>query len=397
VLFEASMRLRRIANKPSKGEPSAMSLTPVKTHLPLVDLKRQYAAIQPEIQAAIDRVLQNTDFIMGRDVAEFEAEFAAFCAVKHVIGVASGTAAIHLVLEALNIGPGDEVISVANTFIATVEPIIWLGAKPVFVDVHPDYATLDPEKLEAAITSHTRAIMPVDLYGQCAQMDKISEIAARHGIPVIEDAAQAQGTEYCGRRAGTWGTASCFSFYPGKNLGAYGDAGAVATTDGALAERLRRRRNHGRSSKYEHIEVGYAERLDTLQAAILRAKLSHLDNWNETRRRLAASYDEALKDIPDVQTPKVNPDGIPIYHLYVIQHPQRDRLAEHLQTQGIQTGVHYPLPLHLQPALRSLGYQRGDLPITEHLAGQILSLPIFPEMTADEVDMVAAAVRSFSG
>lgn len=370
-------------------------MSSVKTALPLVDLARQYESIKPEIQAAINRILENTDFIMGRDVSEFETEFAAFSRVEHAIGVASGTAAIHLVLYALGVGPGDEVITVPHTFIATIEPIFWLGARPVFVDVHPEYFTLDPAKLEAAITPRTKAIMPVHLYGQCAQMDAIREIATRYGIPVIEDAAQAQGACYKGQTAGTLGAAACFSFYPGKNLGAYGDAGAITTNDPDFAERVRRLRNHGRMSKYEHIEIGFAERIDTLQAAILRVKLEHLDAWNERRRQIAALYDRGLSEIPSIKMPSVNPDCMPIYHLYVIQHPHRDALAAHLKEQGIQTGVHYPVPLHLQPALRDIGYQPETFPITEFLASSILSLPIFPEMHDADVEMVVNSIQEF--
>ncbi len=370
---------------------------PADGPLPLVDLARQYETIRPEIQAAMDRVLYGTDFIMGRDVGEFEAEFAAFCRAQRAVGVASGTAAIHLALIALGVGPGDEVITVPNSFIATVEPVMWLGAKPVFVDVRPDTFTLDAERLEAAITPHTKAIMPVHLYGQCADMGAIRAAAELRHIPVIEDAAQAHGAEYCGQRAGTLGDIGCFSFYPGKNLGAYGDAGAVTTNNPTLAECMARLRNHGRSGKYEHVEVGYGERLDTLQAAILRVKLRRLDSWNEARRRLAAAYDEALRDIPGVVTPTVSAEGLPIYHLYVIQHPRRDALAAHLKAQGIATGVHYPLPLHLQPALRSLRHQPGDFPVTERLAETVLSLPIFPEMTDRDVKRVAWAIREFGG
>jgi dTDP-4-amino-4,6-dideoxygalactose transaminase len=372
-------------------------MTTMTTELPLVDLARQYKTIKPEIQAALNRTLENTDFIMGRDISDLETEFAAFSQVDHVIGVASGTAAIHLALYALGIGRGDEVITTPHTFIATVEPIFWLGAKPVFVDVHSEYATLDPAKLEAAITPRTKAIMPVHLYGQCAQMDEIREIAAHHGIPVVEDAAQAQGAIYKGRSAGTLGAVACFSFYPGKNLGAYGDAGAITTNDAGLAARLRQLRNHGRMSKYEHIEVGFGERLDTIQASILRVKLAHLDAWNESRRRLAAMYDTALGGIPDVKTPTINPDCQSIYHLYVIKHSQRDALAAHLKAHGIQTGVHYPVPLHLQPALKDMGFQKGDFPITEQLSEAILSLPIFPEMTGSEVEMVVDAIHEFTG
>jgi len=300
-----------------------------------------------------------------------------------------------LILHALGIGPGDEVITVPHTFIATASPIAARGARPVFVDVEPARFTLDPAKLEAAITPRTRAIMPVHLYGQCADMTPILEITASHRIPVIEDAAQAHGADYHGKRAGTMGVAAAFSFYPGKNLGAYGDAGAITTNDESLAERLKRLRNHGRRDKYEHLELGYGERLDTLQAAILAVKVKHLETWNAQRRRWAAMYDDALAGLPQLKTPEVCAGQSHIYHQYVIQHPRRDALMQLLKEQGIQTGIHYPIPLHLQPALKALGYQRGDFPVTEHLADTILSLPIFPEMTAAEVQRVAGIIRDF--
>ena len=363
--------------------------------LPLVDLQRQYDTIRPEIQQAIDKVLQRSDFILGQAVDDFEAAFASFCGVRHVIGVASGTAAIHMVLCALDIKTGDEVITVPHTFVATAEPIVYCGARPVFVDVHPEDFTLDPDKLEDAITPRTRAIIPVHLYGQCANMEPILETAWRHDIPVIEDAAQAQGATYHGSRAGSLALAGCFSFYPGKNLGAYGDAGAVTTNDAELAQRVHRLRNHGRVDKYEHLEVGYGERLDTLQAAILQVKLSKLLAWNELRRRWADCYREALSDIPDVQLPRALPQNGHVYHQFVIRTRRRDALAEHLKRHGIQTGIHYPIPLHLQPAFRDLGYTRGAFPVAERLADTVLSLPLFPEMTESEVLLVADTVRSF--
>jgi dTDP-4-amino-4,6-dideoxygalactose transaminase len=363
--------------------------------LPLVDLKRQYATIKPEIQQAMDAVLEQTDFIMGHAVSEFETQFAAFCGAKYAIGVASGTAAIQLVLHALGIGPGDEVITVGHTFIASAEPIISMGAKPVFVDVEPEYFTLDPAKLEAAITAHTKAIMPVHLYGQPADLAPIQEIAARHHIPIIEDAAQAHGAFYQGQKIGAISTATCFSFYPGKNLGAYGDAGAITTNDDQLAARVRRLRNHGRKDKYEHLEPGYGERIDTLQAAILQVKLPHLADWNERRRHWAAYYDEALANLPELKLPSVRTGCEHVYHLYVVRHPRRDMLMEHLKNAGIQTGVHYPIPLHLQPAFKNMGLKRGDFPVTEALADSVLSLPIFPEMTEAEASRVSEAIHQF--
>ncbi|MBN1309940.1 MAG: DegT/DnrJ/EryC1/StrS family aminotransferase [Anaerolineae bacterium] len=368
-----------------------MSTSPDK--LPLVDLHRQYETIRPEIQAAVNSVLERTDFIMGKAVSEFEAAFAAFCGAKHAIGVASGTAAIHLALHALDVEAGDEVITVPNTFIATTEPIISLGAKPVFVDVDPERFTLDPPKLEDAITPKTRAIIPVHLYGQCADMDPILEIAGRHGIPVVEDAAQAHGATYHGRKAGTMGIMGCFSFYPSKNLGAYGDAGGLVTDDPVLAERIERLRNHGRKDKYEHLESGYGERLDTLQAAILKVKLAHLAKWNERRQYLAECYNHALTDIPKLLLPKVSDECKHVFHLYVVRHPQRDVLQAHLKKQGIHSGIHYPIPLHLQPAYQDLGYAKNSFPVAEMLAEHILSLPLFPEMLEGDVERVAGAIR----
>jgi len=361
--------------------------------IPLVDLKAQYATLKPEMDAAIQRILDNTSFIMGEDVDAFEREFAAYLGTKAAIGVASGTAALHLTLIALGIGPGDEVITTPHTFTATAEAIDHCGARPVFVDIDPQTYNLDPGRLETAITPRTRAILPVHLYGQPAEMDAILEIGRRHGIPVVEDAAQAHGARYKGQRVGTLGVAACFSFYPGKNLGAYGDAGAVVTNDPALAETIRKLRDHGRISKYTHDQIGYGERLDTLQAAVLRVKLPHLDDWNAARRRHAARYTAALNEL-DVITPYVPDDVEPVFHLYVVRLPQRDRVAALLKAAGIATGIHYPLPLHLQPAYARLGHQPGDFPATEAAANDILSLPIYPELTDGQIDQIVTALQS---
>lgn len=360
--------------------------------IPLVDLKAQYAALRPDIDAAIARVIANTSFIMGSEVAAFEEAFAGWCQARHAVGVSSGTAAIELALRALGVGPGDQVITTPFTFIATAEAISAVGATPVFADIDPVTYNLDPAAVEAAITPATRALLPVHLYGQPADMPALAAIAQRRGLALIEDAAQAHGAQIGGRRVGSLGHAACFSFYPGKNLGAYGDGGAVTTDDEALAAKLRKLRDHGRVSKYVHDELGYGHRLDALQAAILGAKLPHLDAANTARRRLAARYQELLAGA-DLVLPAV-PTGVePVWHLYVVRSPRRDELVASLKAQGIEAGIHYPLPLHLQPAYRHLGLGPGSFPVAEAASQQVLSLPLFPEMTDQQQERVAGALQ----
>jgi len=371
------------------------------TRLPLVDLKAQYLAIKVEIDAAIQRILESTAFINGPDVSAFEAEFAQFCGVSYAIGVASGTAALQLALTAFEIGPGDEVITVAHTFCATAEAIVHVGARPVFVDIDPQTYTIDPDALQKAITPKTRAIIPVHLYGMPADMDAINAIAQARGLVVIEDAAQAHGAQYRGRIVGSLGHAACFSFYPGKNLGAYGDAGAVTTNDPEIAQRLFALRDHGRmrqangkAAKYEHTIIGFGERLDTLQAAILRVKLRHLPEWTTRRQYLAGIYHRLLANLPSIGLPHVPDDRTSVYHLFVVRTPNRDILRSSLLEQGIETGIHYPIPLHLQGAFSYLGHTAGDLPHTERAAAEVLSLPLFPEMGDGDCSAVAQAIEA---
>lgn len=364
--------------------------------VPLVDLTAQYESIRLEIDAAIQSVIARTAFIMGPDVREFEKHFAEYCTSTYAVGVASGTAALELTLRACNIGAGDEVITSAHTFIATAEAISAVGARPVFVEIDPRTYNIDPDAVAAAITPATRAIIPVHIYGQPADMDRIMAIAERHNLAVIEDAAQAHGATWNGKRIGAIGHAACFSFYPGKNLGAYGDAGAVTTNDARIAELVSLLRNHGRHSKYLHDIKGYGERIDTLQAAILLAKLRHLAKWTAHRQRIAARYDELLADLDgEIVLPYVHPAAEAVWHLYVVRTPRRDALLGHLNRSGVGAGIHYPTPLHLQPAYADLGYALGDLPVTEAVADTCLSLPIYPEMTDAQQEYVVATIRSF--
>jgi dTDP-4-amino-4,6-dideoxygalactose transaminase len=364
--------------------------------IPLVDLHAQYETIKPEIDAAIQRTIDRTAFILGPETKQFEENFARFCNVKHAIGLDSGTAALHLAMMALNIGAGDEVITSAHTFIATSEPIALLGARPVFVDIDPRTYNLDPNKLESAITPRTKAIIPVHLYGQPAEMDAIMEIARKHNIPVIEDAAQAHGATYRGRSVGTMGLMTCFSFYPGKNLGAYGDAGALVTNDDELNHKIRMLRDHGRTSKYEHEISGYGFRLDGIQGAILDVKLKHLPEWNAARRAHADYYTELLSNVDaSIVTPYEPAHVQAVYHLYVIRTRQRDELLEYLKARDIEAGIHYPVPLHLQPVYKNLGYQRGEFPETEQAAQEILSLPIYPELAHAQMERIVDTLREF--
>lgn len=362
--------------------------------IPLVDLQAQYAAIRTDIDKAIQGVIDSSAFIMGPDVRRFEEAFAAFCGVTHCIGVSNGTAALELALRALEVGSGAEVITAAHTFIATAEAISNVGAKPVFVDIDPITYTITPAAVAAAITPATRAILPVHLYGQPADMGGLKAVAKAHGLAVIEDAAQAHGATWQGQRTGNLADIACFSFYPGKNLGAYGDAGAVTTNDSKLAERVRLLRNHGRRSKYVHDVVGANERIDTLQAAILAAKLPYLRDWTSCRQRLAARYNTLLADA-EVVLPVVAPNATSAWHLYIIRAPQRDALLQFLKEHGVEAGIHYPVPLHLQPAYADLGYRRGDLPITEAVADTCLSLPLYPEMTETQQDRVVDLLYTF--
>jgi len=362
--------------------------------IPLVDLKAQYQAIKPEIDAAIESVISNTSFILGREVSQFEEAFAAFCEAQYCVGTSSGTSALHLAMLACGIGPGDEVITTSLTFTATAEAIWMAGARPMFVDIDETSYNLNPIQIEGAITSRTKAVLPVHLYGQPADMDPILEIARRHNLLVIEDAAQAHGATYKGRRVGAIGDIGIFSFYPGKNLGAYGDGGAVVTNDEQLADKVRLLRNHGRTTKYEHIQLGYGYRLDALQAAILRAKLPHLEAWTEARRDHAHRYTELLVNY-DVVTPPETSYARHVYNLYVIRTRRRDDLLARLRVQGIGAGVHYPIPLHRQPAYVKQGYGDVVLPITEQAAAEVLSLPMYSELTEDQVVYIADAVKEF--
>lgn len=364
--------------------------------IPLVDLHAQYETIKPEIDAAIQRTIDRTAFILGPEAKQFEENFAQFVGVKHAIGLDSGTAALHLAMMALNIGAGDEVITTAHTFIATSEPISLLGARPVFVDIDSRTYNLDPQKLEAAITPRTKAIIPVHLYGQPAEMDAILEIARKHNIPVIEDAAQAHGATYRQRNVGTMGLMTCFSFYPGKNLGAYGDAGALVTNDDELNDKIRMLRDHGRTTKYEHEISGYGYRLDGIQGAVLDVKLKHLPEWNAARRAHADYYTELLSNVDaSIVTPYEPAHVKAVYHLYVIRTRQRDELLQYLKERDIEAGIHYPVPLHLQPVYKNLGYQQGAFPATEQAAQEILSLPIYPELTHAQMERVVETMREF--
>jgi dTDP-4-amino-4,6-dideoxygalactose transaminase len=357
--------------------------------IPLVDLKAQYATIEPEVTEAIRGVLEQACFILGPPLEAFEAEFAACCGTRHCIGVASGTDALHLIFRALGIGPSDEVIVPAFTFVATTLGADLAGATPVLVDVRRDDALIDPERIVAAITPRTRAIVPVHLYGRCADMEAIRVIADEHGLKIVEDAAQAHGATCKGRVAGSLGDAAGFSFYPGKNLGAYGDGGAITTDDDELADRLRLLRNWGSRKKYYHEEPGLNSRLDTLQAAILSVKLKHLANWNERRRGLAARYDELLAGRDDLPRPLDRPDRVPVYHLYVVRHPRRDEALHRLQRDGVGAGIHYPFPVHRLGAFRHLDRPGSDLAESEAWAAECLSLPLYSELTHESIAYVA--------
>jgi dTDP-4-amino-4,6-dideoxygalactose transaminase len=363
--------------------------------IPFVDLQAQHAPLAAEIQQAIARVSLAGDFILGRDVRAFEEEFAVYCQAAHGIGVDSGISALELSLRALGIAPGDEVITVSHTFIATASSISFTGAKPVFVDVDPATYTMDAKQIEAKITPRTKAILPVHLYGQAADMQPILAIAERHKLLVIEDAAQAHGAKYKEKRVGGLADAGCFSFYPAKNLGAFGDGGIVITQNAQVAEKLRMLRNYGQREKYHHVFLAYNRRLDTIQAAILWVKLKHLDAWNAARRQAAEMYRQELSGISDIVLPATGADRDHVYHLYVIQHPRRDALADHLQKHGISAGLHYPVPVHLQECYRDLKMATGSLPITESLAGRILSLPMFPGITPGQIERVGTAIRQF--
>ncbi|HSD28581.1 MAG TPA: DegT/DnrJ/EryC1/StrS family aminotransferase [Vicinamibacteria bacterium] len=364
--------------------------------IPILDLKAQLARIRPEIDDAVASVLSSGAYVHGEDVRLLEREFAAFCGATHACAVANGTDALHLALRAYGVGSGDEVVTVANTFIATGEAILLAGARPVFVDVDPATHTMDPERLEAAITPRTRVILPVHLYGHPADTTAIGEVARRRGLPVLEDAAQAHGAEWGGRRAGSLGHAACFSFYPTKNLGAFGDAGMVVSSDEGFVARVRQIANHGAGKhRYDNVVLGTNSRLDTLQAAVLRVKLRHLERWNAERAERAAAYSRALAGVPGLLTPRQKEGARSAWHLYTVRAQERDALAEHLKTRGIGTAIHYPRPIHLQASMAAARGRPGDLPVSEQLSREVLCLPLYPELPLDDVGRVAGEVRAF--
>jgi len=360
--------------------------------VPFIDLKAEYRALKPEIQAALDRVLDDASYILGPSVAAFEAAFARVCGTRHCVALNSGTSALHLALLALGIGPGDEVIVPAMTFVATAAAVEYCGARPVLVDVEPLGCTLDPSKLEAAVTPRTKAIVPVHLYGRPADMAEILAVADRHRLPVVEDAAQAHGAGYRGRPAGSLGRIGCFSFYPSKNLGAFGEGGAAVTDDDALADAMRSLRDWGQEGKYNHVRKGFNYRMDGLQGAVLGVKLKHLAAWAAARRRAARLYHEALEGLPLLR-PDAGNDREHVYHVYPVLLGGRDKVQRILAEAGVQTGIHYPTPVHLLPSHRDLGHREGDFPAAERIGREELSLPMFPGLTEAQIAEVAAALR----
>ena len=367
-------------------------MTNIPISVPYLDLKAQYRSIKPEIDAAVASVLESCQFILGPEVASFEQEFASYCGTSECITLNSGTSALHLALLAAGVGPGDEVITVPFTFVASVAAVLYAGARPVLVDIDPRSFTMDPSAVEAAITPRTKAILPVHLYGQTADMDPIMEAARRHGLVVIEDAAQAHGAKYKGRPAGSIGDIACFSFYPAKNLGAYGEGGAVTTNNPEYARTIRMLRDWGQEGKYRHVLRGYNHRMEGLQGAILRVKLRHLDSWTEQRRALARRYDDLLAGC-EVRLPVEMPWARHVYHVYTFRTDHRDNLQALLLDEGIQTAIHYAVPAHLQPAYSDLGYRKGSFPHAEAAAEQVLSLPMYPELSEEAIEKVANALK----
>lgn len=366
-------------------------------NIPFVDLSWQHRVIQDKLKRRFEAIFERASFIGGKDVEEFENNFVRYLGVRHAIGVANGTDALFLSLRALGISSGDEVVTVPTTFVATASAIVHAGATPVFVDIDPETRSVNVSELRAKITPRTKAIIPVHLYGQPVPLDPILEIASENKLFLVEDACQAQGAEYKGKKVGSFGNLGAFSFYPGKNLGAYGDAGAVVTNDDSLAEKVKKLRNHGGIGKYEHDILGYNSRLDALQAAVIDEKLKFLDEWNEMRRAIARLYDEGLKDIPALTLYPPLPDTSPVYHLYVVRVAPRDkdRFIKFLSDRGVATGIHYPEPIHLLPSFAYLGYAKGDFPAAEEYMESIVSLPIFPGMTREQAEYVIDAVHEF--
>lgn len=361
--------------------------------IPFLDLKAQYAGIRHEIEPAVLKVLASGQYVLGDEVTAFEDEFASFCGARHGIAVNTGTSALHLALLAAGVGPGDAVITVPFTFVASAAAICMAGARPIFVDVDPVSFTMDPARLEGAITRRTKAIIPVHLYGQMADMDAIMAVARRHGIAVIEDACQAHGATYQGRKAGSIGLSGCFSFYPGKNLGACGEGGIVVTDDPKQAQKMRMLRDWGQEQRYHHIIKGFNYRMDALQGAILRVKLRHLDKWTDARRDIAQRYSALLRRSSNARPPTELPGRRHVYHIYAVRSPDRNGLRRMLDAEGVQTGLHYPVPVHLQPAHADLGYRIGDFPVSEAAAREVLSLPIHPDMTLRQAEEVVAKIE----
>jgi len=373
-----------------------MALTKTELKVPYFDLKEQYRDLRDEIREAMDRVCNKAAFILGEEVDQFEQAFAEYCGVKHCVGLNSGTSALHLALLAAGIGPGDEVITTANTFIATAEAICYTGATPVFADIDAATANIDPARIEAAMTKRTRAIIPVHLYGRPVNLDAITIIASDHGLLLIEDACQAHGARYGAKRAGGFGHSAAFSFYPGKNLGAYGEGGALTTNDDEVAKLVRALRSHGETTRYVHKYVGYNYRMDGFQAAVLNVKLKHLDEWTSKRQAFSSLYRELLADAR-VELPQDDPDADCVYHLFVAYVKDRDAVRGALEERGVQTAVHYPIPVHLQEGLAHLGYKKGSLSNTESACDRVLSMPLFPEMTNEQVRYAATCLTEIVG